>query len=311
MKVLITGGAGYLGSVIAQKFLQENCEVTVLDNLLYDQTGFLHLFQYNTFSFVKGDVRDNNLLINQVLKHDVIIPLAAIVGMAACNNNPRLAIDVNFQQIATITKVLQDDQMIVLPNTNSQYGTSDDIVTEESPAKPLSLYAQTKCDAEKVLLDNGNGVVLRLATVFGVSCRMRRDLLVNDFVYKALSDGYIVLFESHFKRNVIHINDIANTFWFIIDNYDRCKSNIYNVGLSSANISKLELAERIKKYIPEFVIKIEEYKKDIDKRNYIVSNEKLESLGWKAEYDLDYGIQQLINSMPVIVSAHQKGFTNL
>jgi nucleoside-diphosphate-sugar epimerase len=251
------------------------------------------------------------LLTDLVKNHDIIIPLAAIVGMPACKANPQLCIDVNFNQIKNIVDILRNDQKLILPNTNSQYGSSDDIITEESPFKPLSLYAKTKCDAEDVVLQKNNGVVLRLATVFGVSPRMRQDLLVNDFVYKSVVDGYLVLFESHFKRNYIHVQDIARTFEFMIINYEKCRGQAYNVGLSSANLSKLELAQVIKNYIPNLVIKLDEFKEDFDKRNYIVSNSKIEKLGWEPSFDLDYGIQQLINAYQLVIKFNNKTFTNL
>jgi nucleoside-diphosphate-sugar epimerase len=310
-KVLITGGAGYLGSTLTEYLLKNNYEVTVLDNLLYKQTSLLHLFKVDGFTFEFGDVRNKELLQNLVNNHNIIIPLAAIVGMPACKANPELTIAVNYQQIVNILEVLNDDQKLILPNTNSQYGSSESIITEESPFKPLSLYASTKCDAENAMLDNGNGVSLRLATVFGVSPRMRLDLLVNDFTYKSIVDGYLVLFEAHFKRNYIHVQDIARTFLFIIENYTKCKGQAFNVGLSSANISKLELANKIKQYIPALVIKQDEFKEDFDKRNYIVSNEKLEKLGWEPMYNLDYGIKQLIEAYKIITKYNNKNFTNL
>jgi nucleoside-diphosphate-sugar epimerase len=310
-KVLITGGAGYLGSTLAEYLLINGYEVTILDNLMYKQLSVLHLFKRDKFKFIKGDVRNTTLLQKLVSQHDVIIPLAAIVGMPACRDNPQLAIDVNFLHIKNIVEVLRDDQKLIIPNTNSQYGSSPDIITEESPFKPLSLYAETKCNAEACVLKNGNGVVLRLATVFGVSARMRQDLLVNDFTYKAVTDGYLVLFEGHFKRNYIHVQDIARTFQFMIENYEQCRGEVYNVGLSSANLSKLELAETIKKYIPKLVIKQDEFSKDFDQRNYIVSNEKLESLGWSPKYDIDYGVKQLIESYQLITTVNNTNFTNL
>ena len=310
-KVLITGGAGYLGSTLAEHLLNAGYEVTVFDNLLYKQLSLLHLFKHPKFKFILGDVRDTYTLLTQVELHDIIIPLAAIVGMPACKANSQLAIDVNFKHIEKITTILRGDQKLILPNTNSQYGSSDDIITEDSPFKPLSLYAETKCDAENVVLNNGNGVVLRLATVFGVSSRMRQDLLVNDFVYKSITDGYLVLFEAHFKRNYIHVQDIARTFQFMIEHYNECKGQAYNVGLSTANLSKLELAETIKKYVPNLVIKQDEFKEDFDKRNYIVSNEKIEKIGWSPLYDLDYGIQQLIDAYSFIITNNNRSFTNL
>ena len=311
MKVLITGGAGYLGSNLTRHLLEAGYSVTVLDNLMYDQVTLLHLFGNPKFQFELGDVRDKKLLQELVGLNDVIIPLAAIVGMPACKANPELTVAVNYQQVADIVEVLRDDQKLILPNTNSQYGSSDSIITEESPFNPLSLYAKTKCDAENTMLAKGNGVSLRLATVFGVSPRMRTDLLVNDFVYKSVVDGYLVLFEAHFKRNYIHVQDIARTFQFIIENYEKCKGHAFNVGLSTANLSKLELAETIKKYIPSLVIKQGDFKEDFDKRNYIVSNEKLEALGWKPIYDLDYGIKQLMSAYKIVINKNNQNFTNL
>lgn len=311
MNVLITGGAGYLGSTLAGHLLDNGYSVTVFDNLLYKQLSVLHLFKHDKFKFVKGDVRDKDLLVSLVSTHDVIIPLAAIVGMPACKENPDLAVAVNYGQIRTIVDVLRDDQQLIIPNTNSQYGSSPDIITEESPFKPLSLYAQTKCDAEDYVLKNGNGVVLRLATVFGVSPRMRQDLLVNDFTYKAVTDGYLVLFEGHFKRNYIHVQDIARTFQFMIENYAKTKGQVYNVGLSSANLSKLELAQTIKNYIPKLVIVEDDFSEDFDQRNYIVSNDKIEALGWNASFSLDYGIKQLINAYQLTTVVNNRNFTNL
>jgi nucleoside-diphosphate-sugar epimerase len=311
MKVLITGGAGYLGSTLTKHLLEAGYSVTVLDNLMYDQVTLLHLFSNPKFQFELGDVRDKKLLQELVGLNDVIIPLAAIVGMPACKANPELTVAVNYQQVADIVEVLRGDQKLILPNTNSQYGSSDSIITEESPFNPLSLYAKTKCDAENTMLEKGNGVSLRLATVFGVSPRMRTDLLVNDFVYKSVVDGYLVLFEAHFKRNYIHVQDIARTFQFIIENYEKCKGHAFNVGLSTANLSKLELAETIKKYIPSLVIKQDDFKEDFDKRNYIVSNDKLEALGWKPIYDLDYGIKQLMSAYKIVINKNNQNFTNL
>ena len=310
-KVLITGGAGYIGSTLAEYLLDCGYLVTSFDNLLYRQQSMNHLFKRQNFKFVFGDVRDTKLLKSEVEKHDIIIPLAAVVGMPACRSNPQLAIDINYKQILDIVDFSNKDQKIILPNTNSQYGSSNEIVTEDSPYKPLSLYAETKCDAESALLKSGNGISLRLATVFGLSARMRMDLLVNDFVYKALTDGYLLLFEGHFTRNYIHVQDIARTFKFMIDNYESCNGQAFNVGLSSANMSKLQLANKIKEHIPSLVIKQDDFKEDLDKRNYIVSNEKIESRGWNAIYDLDYGIDQLIKAYPIFSKINYSNFTNL
>jgi nucleoside-diphosphate-sugar epimerase len=310
-KVLITGGAGYLGSVLTEVLLNKGYYVTVLDNLSYKQTSVAPFTYHPNFNFVLGDVTNESTLKLLVESHDVIIPLAAIVGMPACKIQPELTVKVNYEQVKNITKWVTKNQMVMIPNTNSQYGSSTEIITEESPFKPLSLYAETKCDAEKAVLDSGNGIALRLATVFGMSYRMRMDLLVNDFVYKSLENGYLVLFESHFVRNYIHVRDIANTFLFMIENYEKCNNNAFNVGLSSANCSKLVLAETIKKYIPELVIVQNDFKQDFDQRNYIVSNAKLESQGWLPTFTLENGIQELIKGYQLITKFKNKDFTNL
>jgi nucleoside-diphosphate-sugar epimerase len=310
-KVLITGGAGYLGSVLTEVLLNKGYQVTVLDNLTYKQTS-ISPFSFNkNFKFILGDVRDELTLKHLVQSHDVIIPLAAIVGMPACKAQPQATIDINYKQVQNITNWASKDQMILIPNTNSQYGSSTEIITEDSPFQPLSLYAETKCDAEKAVLDSGNGIAMRLATVFGMSYRMRMDLLVQDFVYKAVTDGYLVLFESHFIRNYIHVRDIANTFLFMIENYQECNNNAFNVGLTEANCTKLELAQTIQKYVPDLVIVENNFKQDFDQRNYMVSNAKLESKGWKPEFSLEDGIQELIMGYELIKKFKDKDFTNL
>jgi nucleoside-diphosphate-sugar epimerase len=309
--VLITGGAGYLGSVLTEVLLNNGYRVTVIDNLTYKQTSVAPFAYHSNFDFILGDVTNESILKPLVESHDVIIPLAAIVGMPACKAQPELTVKVNYEQVKNITKWVTKNQMVLIPNTNSQYGSSTEIITEESPFKPLSLYAETKCDAEKAVLDSGNGIALRLATVFGMSYRMRMDLLVNDFVYKSLENGYLVLFESHFIRNYIHIRDIANTFLFMIKNYEKCNNNAFNVGLTSANCSKLVLAETIKKYVPELVIVQNDFKQDFDQRNYIVSNAKLESQGWVPTFTLEDGIQELIKGYKLITKFKNKDFTNL
>ena len=310
-KVLITGGAGYIGSTLTQFLLDNGYKVDVIDNLMYEQTSLLHLCSDENFRFINHDVIDFKFLKKLISLYDVVIPLAAIVGSPACDKNKELATKVNFEQIKCIVDNLRDDQKLIMPNTNSQYGSSKEIITEESPFNPLSHYAVTKCNAEDYIMNSGNGVCLRLATVFGSSPRMRTDLLVNDFVHKALVDGYIVLFESHFKRNYIHVKDIANTFLFCIENYDKMKGDVFNVGLSDANLSKLELAETVKKYIHNFVIKEDDYKTDFDNRDYIVSNEKLESLGWKPKYTIDDGVNELIYAYQMIIKHNNRNFTNL
>jgi len=310
-KVLIIGGAGYLGSVLTEVLLNKGYQVTVLDNLTYKQTSIAPFSFNKNFKFILGDVRDESILKPLVDSHDVIIPLAAIVGMPACKAQPQATIDINYKQVQNIANWASKDQMILIPNTNSQYGSSTEIITEDSPFQPLSLYAETKCDAEKAVLDSGNGIAMRLATVFGMSYRMRMDLLVQDFVYKAVTDGYLVLFESHFIRNYIHVRDIANTFLFMIENYQECNNNAFNVGLTEANCTKLELAQTIQKYVPDLVIVENNFKQDFDQRNYMVSNAKLESKGWKPEFSLEDGIQELIMGYELIKKFKDKDFTNL
>lgn len=310
-KVLITGGAGYIGSVLTETLLSKGYLVDVLDNLSYKQLSLLHLCNNKNLNIMLHDVTDFDFLKSIIANYDIIIPLAAIVGAPACDKNKELATSVNLEQIKVIVDNLADNQKLIMPNTNSQYGTSDKMVTEESPANPLSHYSRIKCDAENYIINHGNGICLRLATVFGASPRMRMDLLVNDFVYKALTDGYLLLFESHFKRNYIHVRDIANTFLFCIENYDKMNSQVFNVGLSNANLSKLELANLIKRHVPNLVIKEEEFRKDIDKRNYIVSNKKLESYGWKPKYSIDDGVKELINAYKMIINFNNKNFTNV
>ena len=309
--VLITGGAGYLGSVLAEVLLNSGYHVTVFDNLMYKQTSLLHLCNNNNFSFIKGDVTNKKQFLPQIINHDVIIPLAAIVGAPACDANKELATAINFGQIQFIVDNLRKDQKLLMPNTNSQYGSSEDIITEDSPFNPLSHYAITKCDAEEYIMSWGNGICLRLATVFGSSPRMRTDLLVNDFVYKTMTEGVLVLFQSHFKRNYIHVRDIAYTFLHCIENYNGLNGEVFNVGLSDANLNKKELAETIKNYFPNLVIIENEFSTDKDNRNYIVSNDKLEATGWKPLYGIEEGIDELISAYRMVITDNNKKYTNL
>ncbi len=310
-KVLITGGAGYLGSILTEVLLSKGYAVTVLDSLVYKQLSLTSFCHNKNFSLHVGDVRDSQLLSDLVETHDIIIPLAAIVGMPACKKDPGLTVDVNYEQIVDIVSFLHKSQKLLVPNTNSQYGSSETIITEESPFNPLSLYAQTKCDAEKAVLESGNGISMRLATVFGVSYRQRMDLLVNDFVYRAFSDEFLVLFESHFLRNYVHVRDVAKAFVHLIENYQSLNNNAFNVGLTSANMSKLQLAQKIKEYVPNLVIIEEQFKEDFDKRNYVVSNEKLEKTGWSCDHSIDAGIQELLRAYKMIGNFKNKDFTNL
>lgn len=331
MKILITGGAGYIGSVLVDKIFKaaskwdnkihdghpshylENLEqVTVYDNLNYKQTTLLNQCYRNNFKFIHGDVRNWEKLLPEVMNHDVIIPLAALVGAPLCERDKINAKAINYEHISKIVATINPSkQKIIYPNTNSGYGigTKEVFCNENTPLNPISTYGQTKCWAENEVLERG-GIALRLATVFGLSPRMRLDLLVNDFVYKAVNDKYIVLFEKDFKRNYIHIQDVALTFIYMINKYDELKGNVFNVGLSEANLSKLELCEKIKEYIPEFVIKYDEFAQDPDKRDYIVSNQKLENTGWKPFYSLEDGIQELIKGYEIIKN-NNKLYTNL
>ncbi len=313
MKILITGGAGYLGSVIVGKMLEEGYDVVVLDKLLFNQTSLLQYTSNSKFKFIYGDVRNEVLLEKLCNEVDVIIPLAAIVGFPACAADPKLAREINFNQIVNIVKFTNGkDKKILYPNTNSGYGLGQGQTEcdEESPLNPISVYGQTKCEAENFLRTSTDAIIFRLATVFGVSPRMRTDLLVNDFTYKAITDKYIVVFEKNFKRNYIHIEDVANVFLFMLKNYDKYKNEVFNIGLSSANLSKKELLEKIQSHVKDFAISYNDYYEDPDKRDYIVSNTKVEATGWKPEWDLDRGIKQLIMAYQMIVPKMGAEFRN-
>jgi nucleoside-diphosphate-sugar epimerase len=313
MKILITGGAGYLGSVLTGTLLNKGYSVTVLDKLLFNQTSLLQYTSNPKFKFIYGDVRNLTELEKLCKEADVIIPLAAIVGFPACASDPKLAKEINFDQIVNIVKFTNgQNKKILYPNTNSGYGlgTGQLECTEESPLTPISVYGQTKCDAENFLRNCTDAIVFRLATVFGVSSRMRTDLLVNDFVYKAITDKYIVVFEKSFKRNFIHIEDVANAFLFMLENYDKYKHEIFNVGLSTANLSKQQLLEKIQSHVKDFAVSYNDYYEDPDKRDYIVSNDKIEGTGWKPEWDLDRGIKQLIQGYQMIVPKMGAEFRN-
>ena len=311
MKILITGGAGYLGSVIVERLLNVGYEVTVLDKLLFNQTSLLQYTSYPKFKFIYGDVRNENLLEKLCKESDVIIPLAAIVGFPACAADPQLARDVNFKQIVNIVK-FSKGKKILYPNTNSGYGIGEGQTecTETSPLNPISVYGQTKCEAENFLKTTTDAIIFRLATVFGVSPRMRTDLLVNDFTYKAITDKYIVVFEKTFKRNFIHVEDVASAFLFMLNHYEKYRGEIFNVGLSDANLSKQELLEKIQEHVKDFAVVYDDYYEDPDKRNYIVSNAKIEETGWLPQWDLDRGIRQLIMGYQMIVPKMGAEFRN-
>ena len=296
--ILITGGAGYIGSVLVPELLQDGHNVTVLDNFIFGQSSLNHVCYHPNFRVYRGDVRIEADMLPLMKDADIIIPLAAYVGAPFCDRDPIGATTTNKDAIFMMMKYLDKDQVIIMPTTNSAYGTGDNC-TEESPLNPISRYAIDKVEVEKVLMNHSNATSLRLATVFGMSPRMRIDLLVNDMTYRAVYDGFVVLFESHFKRNYIHVRDVVQAFKMAIAQ-ETMRGQIYNVGLSSANVSKRELCNIIKTYVPRFEIVEAEIGKDKDQRNYVVSNEKIELEGFKPNYDLSNGIQELLKGFTMI-----------
>ena len=303
--ILITGGAGYLGSVMVEALLAQGHRVTVLDNFMFSQTPLNHLCANPSFNVVRGDCRDENVVRPLLKDADYIIPLAALVGAPLCDRDTTGAETINRNAVMMLTRLASKEQRIFLPVTNSGYGIGEagKFCTEETPLRPISLYGRTKVEAEKAVLDRGNSITFRLATVFGMSPRMRIDLLVNDFVYRAVNDRAVVLFEAHFKRNYLHVRDVARVFIHGMGNFDAMKNQPYNVGLSDANISKAELCERIRKWLPKFVYMEAPIGEDPDKRDYIVSNEKVEKTGFKPAYSLDDGIQELIKGYRMVNNA--------
>jgi len=294
--IVVTGAAGYLGSVLCEHLLAGGYQVTALDNLMYGQSSLFHFCANPKFDFVFGDARNENLMRELVSKADVLIPLAAIVGATACDRDPLTATSTNLDAIRMINRLRSPQQLVIYPTTNSGYGTKsgETFCTEETPLEPISLYGQTKSEAEKELLDAPNVISLRLATVFGMSPRMRLDLLVNHFVYAAVTDGYLVIFEKDFKRNYIHIRDIADCFIHCIERAEQMAGRVYNVGLDAANLSKEELALAVKEHVPGFYIHFAPIGSDPDKRNYIVSNKRLSEAGFEARRSIGDGIKELL-----------------
>jgi nucleoside-diphosphate-sugar epimerase len=297
-RILVTGGLGYLGSIVCEHALDAGYEVTALDNLTYGagQQALFHLCANSPFDFIKGDVRDEAVMTAALRQADVVIHLAAIVGAPACDRDPALATSVNLDSVRLLSRLRSPNQLVIYPNTNSGYGTTsgESLCTEDSPIRPISLYGRTKVEAERILLDGPNAVALRLATVFGMSPRMRLDLLVNHFVHAAVTDGYLVIFEKDFKRNFVHVRDVADCMLHVIGHAAGMTGRAFNLGSDNANLSKEELALKIKQYVPSFYIHFAPIGKDPDQRNYIVSNRRLREAGFAARRSLDDGIRELI-----------------
>ncbi len=309
-KILVTGGAGYLGSTMVPELLKDGHQVTVIDNFMWGENSLAAVCANKNFNVVNGDIRIRETMAPLMKDADIIIPLAALVGAPLCNKDPVGATTTNHDAILMMLDLASKDQMILMPTTNSAYGTGDknNFCTEESELRPISKYAIDKVEIEKSLMEHPNAISFRLATVFGMSPRMRLDLLVNDFVYRAVTDGTVVLFESHFKRNYVHVRDVARVFQHGISNFDKMKGEIFNVGLSNANLSKRELCEEVKKQIPNFMFIEAKIGKDPDQRNYIVSNEKIEKTGYTTIVSLNDGIEELRKGYIMI---RKKGFSNI
>ena len=301
-RILVTGGAGYLGSILVPELLRAGHHVTVVDNFLYGQTSLLDCCHDERLAIVRGDVRDRGLIRKQLDPADVLIPLACLVGAPLCERRPDEARAINLDAVKMLTDLSRPDQMILSPTTNSGYGVGEDgvLCTEESPLRPVSLYGKLKVELEQYLLATGRAVSLRLATAFGISPRMRLDLLVNDFTFRAVTDRFVVLFEGHFKRNYIHVRDVARAFLHALEHFPTMRGQAYNVGLSDANLSKLELCQEIGKQVPDFHILESKVGRDPDQRNYIVSNAKIEATGYRPAVSLQQGIAELIKGYQII-----------
>ena len=295
-KILITGGAGYIGSMLCTKLINFGYQVTVVDLLKYNKSSLNHLYFYKNFKLIVGDIRNKKLMKKLIKKNDFIIPLAGLVGAPLCDKYKKDAISTNLKSIKTLRKIVTSKNKIIFLTSNSGYGIGEKnkFCTEESPLKPISLYGKTKCEAESEILKTKNYVCFRLATVFGQSYRMRSDLLVNNFVFNAVKSKKLTIFEPHFRRNFIHVKDVVNAVIFTIKNFSKLRSNVYNLGLSTANITKIMLAKKIKKQYKKLKIKIVNNRADPDKRDYFVSNKKIEKKGFKAKISLDNGIKELI-----------------
>ena len=302
MKILVTGAAGYIGSIMVPELLKQGHEVMAVDSFIYGQSSLLDCCFDENLSVFRRDVRDREFIKKLVAKADAIFPLACLVGAPLCDQKPFEARSINLEAVTMLIGLSGKEQRIIVPTTNSGYGVGQEGLhcTEQSPLNPISLYGKLKVELEKQVLDSGHGISLRLATAFGISPRMRLDLLVNDFTYRAVTDRFIALFESHFKRNYVHVRDIAGAFIHCLANFETMKNEPYNVGLSDANLSKRELCEEIKKQLPDFHILESNVGKDPDQRNYIVSNEKIEKTGYVTRVSIERGIAELIKGYQVI-----------
>jgi len=310
MQILVTGGAGYLGSVLVPFLLAEGHEVTVIDNFMYGQTSLLDCCHHPRLSIIRGDARDRSVIAQCLKRADVIIPLACLTGAPSCERDPLEAKSVNLDAVQLLVQLRSPHQWMLFPTTNSGYGIGQDGIycTEDTPLKPLSMYGRLKVEAERVILDAKNSITLRLATAFGISPRMRLDLLVNDFVYRAVTDGFVVLFQGHFTRNYIHVRDVATAFGHCLEHFDAMKDEPYNVGLSDANLSKRQLCEEIKKQLPQFYVVEAQIGQDPDQRNYIVSNEKIQRTGFTPTVSLHDGIAELIKGYQIV---RKNGYANV
>jgi nucleoside-diphosphate-sugar epimerase len=302
MKILVTGGGGYIGAVLVPKLLQAGHSVTVVDTFMFGQTSLAECCAYDTFDVVRGDARDEALIKQLLAKVDVAIPLAALVGAPMCKNDPIGTQTINQNAVEMLCRLASPSQRIVMPVTNSGYGIGEKgkFCTEESPLRPISLYGITKVEAEKAVLQRENSLTFRLATVFGMSSRMRIDLLVNDFVHRAVTDRAVVIFEGHFKRNYIHIQDVARVFLHGLEKFESMRGKPYNVGLDEANLSKIELCQVIQKQVPGFIYLEAPIGEDPDKRDYIVSNARLAATCFKTEWNLERGIRELIKGYTIL-----------
>lgn len=301
-KILVTGGAGYLGSILVPALLNAGYDVTVLDSFMYQQNSLLDCCTNPHFQIVRGDCRDEFVLRQVMRDADVLIPLAALVGAPICDADKTAAQTINLGAVELLLSLRSAQQRVIYPTTNSGYGIGEagKFCTEETPLRPISLYGRTKVEAEKMVLDAGESLTFRLATVFGMSPRMRMDLLVNDFVYRAVTDRAVIVFEGNAKRNYIHVRDVSRVFLHALEHFDEMRGEPYNVGLSSANLSKLELCSKIKEQVPQFEFLEAPVGKDPDKRDYIVSNQKIENTGFMPAFQLDAGIKELIKGYTIL-----------